>query len=136
MPLQLAHEPICPRRHDGQAEALVHAVEYEDWIVVPKYGAVVLNGRTKARCGEFSGNSHQVARRAPAGGKAEASPITLGLFAQAQVERRKVRAFHLKDLVLMNGRPCRTHIGFTADHGEEMNLPVMAILGNLGNAAV
>src|SRR3989442_32039 len=63
-------------------------------------------------------------------------PKTLGLFAQAQVERCKIRAFNLKDLVLMNGCPCCAYIGFTSNYREEMEFPVTAILGNLGNAAV
>src|SRR5205823_2452523 len=123
-------------RHDRQAKALRQAVEDEDRIIVRNNGTVALNCRTQARRGEFGRDSYQVAHGPPAGGKAEASPITLGLFSQAQVESGKIRAFNLKDLVLMNGRPCRAHIGFPSNHREEMKLPVTPILGNLGNATV
>jgi hypothetical protein len=53
---------------------------------------------------------------APAAGKAEVSAKTLGLFAQAQFERCKIRPFDLEDLVLMNGGPYCANIRFTPKH--------------------
>jgi hypothetical protein len=38
-------------------------------------------------------------------------------------------------LILVSGRPCRADLGFASEHGEEMKLPVKAVLGNLGDAA-
>ncbi len=57
-----------------------------------------------------------MAYRTPAGGKAEASPITFGLFSRTQVDRRKIRDFDLEGLVLMNGRPAWSLLCGSQEH--------------------